>query len=570
MLSDEDAGFHLCRDAEMTDINNEMTVLKYLHQHAVNKPDEPCLVDRKGGEDIVYSFKDTADIVEATAKSLASLFADKATKISILAKNRAHWAMCDLGVLRSGNILAPVFATMPPATFRYAMEFSDIKLLFVGEAGNWDTVKSEVPEHVKIVSLPGVALEEADYTFDEFLSLGIDTPLPEHPDAEAPCTIVFTSGTTGLPKGVVHSLKTIDAFVSAVCTYTGQQTRFFSYLPLAHLGDRAAIVFHSIQAGGRLTFNASLETFTDDLKAASPTLFMGVPRIWEKLQQGVLLKIGVDLPTLKTKLAETGGQKLAQQIRTGLGLQNIDILLTATAPTSNSVKQWYASLEMPLHDIYGQTEAGAVTGSSAASDGSTGVGQILPGFKVRIADNGEILCTGPSRALGYYNSPEKTAEAFVDGWVHTGDKGLFDEQGNLHITGRVQDTFKTAKGKYVAPVPIEDAFSRSACVEQQCLYGFGLTQPIMLCNLSETAPTDSGVLEQELTIFTQGVNEQLEPHERIGGIIICKTPWSAENGVLTHTLKVKRASVAERYQDVIKEMAEAISGAERSIKILWV
>jgi long-subunit acyl-CoA synthetase (AMP-forming) len=210
-----------------------------------------------------------------------------------------------------------------------------------------------------------------------------------------------------------------------------------------------------------------------------------------------------------------------------------------------------------------------MTCSPGAPDGSAGVGPACPGYEVKIADNGEILSRGPATALGYYNNPEKTAETFVDGWVHTGDKGWFDDNGNLHITGRVQDTFKTSKGKYVAPVPIENAFSRSALVEQQCLYGFGLTQPVMLCTLSETAPADRGAVEQQLVAFTEEVNHRLEPHERIAGIIICDTPWSVESGILTHTLKVKRESVAEVYQVPIEKMAEAMAGAERGVKTLW-
>lgn len=546
-----------------------MTVLKYLDQHALNKPDDTYMVDRRDGEDIAYSFREVHGVVEAVAKSLATLFTGDGNKISILAKNRAHWSMCDLGVLRSGKILAPVFTTMPPATFRYAMEFADIKLLFVGEAGNWDTVKAEIPAQVKIVSLPGVDLEEADYSFDEFLALGADTPLPEHPDADAPCTIVFTSGTTGMPKGVLHSLRTLDAFVSAVCASSGPQTRFFSYLPLAHLGDRASFVFHAAQVGGRVTYNESVETFSADLKAAAPTYFMSVPRLWEKLIQGALLQTGYDSETLKTKLDGPDGETLARQIRAEMGLENAKFLVAATAPTSNAIKEWYARLGMPLHDVYGQTELCPITCSPAAIDGSAGVGPACSGYEVKIADDGEIVCRGPAVALGYYNNPEKTAGTFVDGWVHTGDKGWLDDQGNLHITGRVQDNFKTAKGKYVAPVPIENSFSRSAFVEQQCLYGFGLTQPIMLCTLSETAPNNKNLLEQELRSFTNGINKQLEPHERIGGLIICETPWSVESGALTHTLKVKRDSLSELFQDAIEEMASAISGAERVIQTLW-
>ena len=553
----------------MTDMNSEMTVLNYLDLHAAQQPYEEFLVDRVDGQDSGYSFAAVHGIVEAAARSLAALFPGTGSTISILGKNRAHWAMCDLAVLRSGNILAPVFTTMPVATFRYAIEFTAIRLLFVGEAGNWDDVKEQIPEDVIIVTLPGLDLEEADYTFESFLDLGVNTTLPDHPDMDAPCTIVFTSGTTGMPKGVVHSLRTLDAFVSAVCRFAGKQSRFFSYLPLAHLGDRAATVFQATQVGGRLTFNESVDTFTTDMTAAAPTFLMGVPRIWEKLLQGVLVRTGVDDKTLKARLAEAGGKELARQIRASLGLQDIDFLVAATAPTPNATKEWYARLGMPLHDVYGQTELCPLTCSPPAPDGSAGVGPACAGFEVKIADSGEVLGRGPAIALGYYNNPEKTAETFVDGWVHTGDKGYFDDQGNLHITGRVQDTFKTAKGKYVAPVPIENAFSRSALVEQQCLYGFALTQPVMLCSLSESASADRGAVEQQLTALAAEINAGLEPHERMAGIIICATPWSVESGVLTHTLKVKRDCVADAYREEIETVASSMAGSGGRIETLW-
>lgn len=549
--------------------DSDMTILKYLDQHALNKPDETYLVDRKNGEDIPYSFKEAHTIIESVAKSLAHLFPGTGQKISILSKNRAHWSMCDFGVLRSGHILAPVFGTMPTKTFRYAMEFAGIQLLFVGEAGNWEAVKHEIDEQVIIVALPGMTIEEADYSFDEFLAIGADTSLPAHPDPDAPATIVFTSGTTGMPKGVLHSLRTLGAFVSAIIGFSGQQTRFYSYLPLAHLGDRAATVFQSAQVGGRLTFNDSVETFAADMTAAAPSFLMGVPRIWEKLLQGVLLKTGIDSDTLKKKLAEPGGDALAAQVRAGLGLQNVDFLVAATAPTSSAIKEWYSRLGMPLHDVYGQTELCPITCSPGAIDGSVGVGPVLDNYEVKIAESGEILGRGPACALGYYNNPEKTAETFVGGWVHTGDKGKFDEQGNLHITGRVQDTFKTAKGKYVAPVPIEDKFSSSSLVEQQCLYGFGLIQPLMIFTLSETAPKDKAAVESEMKSFAAKVNQGLEPHERMAGLIICETPWCAESGVLTHTMKVQRSKVEEAFKTEIDTVAESMNSAERDINVLW-
>ena len=550
------------------------TVLTCLDIHAVEKAGDVFLVDRVNGEDVCYNFKDAHSTVEAVAKSLAKLFPGSGHKISILSKNRAHWVMCDLGVLRSGNVLAPLFASMPPETFRYAIDFANIELLFVGEAGNWDEVKDCISGHVKIVSLPGIVLPEADWTFEEFLDLGAATPLSAHPDPEVPCTIIYTSGTTGKPKGVMHSLKTLYAAVSGIAGFTGPQTRFFSYLPLAHLGDRAVNTLHAAQVGGRLAFNESLETFGADMKAAAPTFLMGVPRIWEKLLQGVLSKFGGDADALREKLTAPGGEEVARQIRAGFGLQNANFMLAGTAATSRASKEWYALFGMPLNDIYAQTELLPITCAMGGGSKNIGVGPTGPGYTVTIAEDGEIVTSGPSQALGYYNNAKKTAETFVDGWVHTGDKGYLDEEGNLHITGRVQDTFKTSKGKYVAPVPIESKFAHSVLVEQQCLYGFGLTQPVMLCALSETARQelgqDNNKIVLDLTLDIQELNQELEPHERIGGIIICEKPWTTESGILTHTMKLKRDKLAEAYLNNIGEMAQKMLDGTNTLLVDWV
>ena len=291
---------------------------------------------------------------------------------------------------------------MLPDTFRFAIEFAAIKLLFVGEAANWAQVKGVLPQSVTIVSLPGVDIPGAHLTFDEFIALGADTRLPDHPNPEALCTIVFTSGTTGMPKGVMHSLQTLNAFVATVCAFSGEQERFFSYLALAHLGDRAASVLQALHVAGRLTFNDTVDTFVADLMAAAPTFLMGVPRIWEKLLQGVLATTGMDSDTLRSALQTDVGGELAQRIREGLGLHNARFLVAATAATPDSIKAWYALLGMPLHDVYGQTEICPVTCSPPAQDGLAGVGAPCPGFDVMIAEDGEIICRGPGTALVSY------------------------------------------------------------------------------------------------------------------------------------------------------------------------
>lgn len=552
----------------MTDYNGE-TILKCLDDHAATKPDDIQFVDRKNGEDISFTFQEAHHTVNAIAKSLARLYQGPGHKISILSKNRAHWVMADLGIMRSGNVVAPVFTSMPPKTFSYALEFAEIELIFVGEAGNWPQVKDLIPAHVKTVTFPGVELADTDYTFDAFLELGRDTPLPAHPDPEKTATIIFTSGTTGLPKGVMHSLKTLFFGIRNVMRLAGPQARFFSYLPLAHLGDRAVISLHAVQSGSRLAFTDSQETFLADLQAAAPTMFLGIPRIFDKLTQGILAKFGGDEKLLRTMLEGPEGNGLIQMIKAGLGFQNIDFIMASTAPTSQATKEWWARIDLPILDGYGMTEGLPITSVKRDDPLDSGVGKPEDDAEIKISGRGEILSTGPGQALGYFKNEAATAETFKGGWLHTGDRGFIDDRGFLHITGRLQDTFKTAKGKYVAPVPLELTFSRCSLVEQQCLYGYGLVQPIMLCCLAEAAPKDKMLVEQELKTITQTLNQELEPHERIGGIIICGAPWSIENGILTHTMKVKRDEVANAYRPLIEAMGQELTLNSRAFLIHW-
>jgi len=297
---------------------------------------------------------------------------------------------------------------------------------------------------------------------------------------------------------------------------------------------------------------------------------LGVPRIWEKLLQGVITAFGNDPEALKAQLLADNDNALAEKIRRHIGMDQVTFALTASAPTPPAVKDWFHLFGMKLTDIYGQSEILPLTWQKEEQSESGSLGGAAPGCEISISEEGEVLARGPGMALGYYNAPQKTAETFVDGWVRTGDKGRIDAQGNLYLTGRVQDTFKTSKGRYVAPIPIENLFSASNLVEQLCLLGLGLTQPIMLCTLSESARhIDRGTIQHKLEAHAAAVNKNLEPAARIGGIIISESHWTSESGVLTHTMKVRRDQVQQKYQREIDAMGQGIAADSRGIKILW-
>jgi long-subunit acyl-CoA synthetase (AMP-forming) len=371
----------------------------------------------------------------------------------------------------------------------------------------------------------------------------------------------------------MHSHRTFFSGTETIKKIFGQNSegRFLCYLPLSHMGERVLTELHALLVGATITFNESPDTFLDDLRAVKPTQGLAVPRIWEKILQGIFTAFGNDPEQLKKQLLAEGGKELAAGIRQHIGLDKATFFLTAASLTPESTKDWYRLLGIDLTDIFGQTELFPLTRKTADQHIPGSVGAAAPDFEIRIDDNGEILGRGPCVALGYYKNPGKSAETFIDnGWVRTGDKGYLDEQGNLFIVGRIQDTFKSAKGKFVVPGPIENKFSGNGLTEQHCLYGLGLAQPVMLCTLTLSSQNEQdATIQNQLLDFTRQLNETLEPHERIGAIVISRTHWTNETNLLTHTHKIKRDQVQKYYQSSIDALAEKMPIGRQDIIFIW-
>jgi len=539
------------------------SVLADLEHWARERPDETWLVDLEDGKPWTVSWQKGKAIVERVAKAVASTLEEKGSKAAILSKNRAHWILADLGILRAGMNTVPVFTTMRRDTFRYVMDFADVELLFLGESANWHEVKDHVPDHVRVVTLPGIDPAEGDITWGQFLAEGNKTPLPEIPDLEEVATVIFTSGTTGKPKGVMHSLGSLKRATNPLIeeTNTGIGWHFFSYLPLAHLAERLVVELHCLASGGTIYFNESLETFLADLNIAKPHYFFGVPRIWDKMVQGVIAATDGGAPALETALTGEHAANVSTSVRDKLGLSSVIHMLTTTAPASPAIKRWFDLFGLELQDGYGQTEVLPITTTPKGCAKLGTVGRPVTGVEVRISDEGELLARGPGCSLGYYKNPEKTAETFRDGWVHTGDRAVIHKDGYIELKGRVKETFKTAKGKYVAPMPIEARLLEEDFLDQACLIGHGLPQPVLL-----TVPSEAGfaagqdAIEHAVRRKVAEVNATLERHAQIGGVVVANEAWTIENAVLTHTMKVRRERVLDRYDADISATADKIHG----------
>ena len=546
--------------------NSRKTFVEDLEHWAIEQPDAPWLVEHWSSAKTTFSWAQGAQEVRLAAAGVSATLGQSAGKrVGLLAPNCAHWLLADIATMFSGNVVVPLFTTMNAETIRYIADFVDLDMLFLGAAENWEEVRDCFEPGITIVRLPGAPPLSGSLDWVDLVTLGSTATPPDPPDDAALATIVFTSGTTGKPKGVMHSLSTLREASLGVgfASGTRQGWRFFSYLPLAHMAERIVVEFNALAFGGTIYFNENQAAFLADLRHAKPHWMLGVPRIWEKLQQAVYAHV---LSPEGLEAARDAGEvdAAAQKVREFLGLIDAQFILTSTAPTPTPLKAWYEEMGIELHDGYGQSEILPISVNRKGQRKTGSIGQAGHGVEIRIAGDGEIMSRAPGTALGYYKSPDKTAETFTaDGWVHTGDRGYIDEDGHLFITGRVKEIFKTSKGKYVAPAPIEGRFIETPLVEQVCLTGYGLSQTVMIAVLSEAAMgIDRDNLHGTLLDHSRTLNQSLDKHERVGALILSQTPWAMENGFLTHTLKLKRDQIEDSFSTAIAAAGDRMRNGE--------
>lgn len=529
-------------------------------------PDQVWLRDLSEAGETTYSWHEAQDQVTAVASALEARFGS-GHSMALLSKNRAHWILADLAIIASGNVSVPLFTTHPAATAQYILEFTDTKVLFLGETTNWVAVKEVMGEETLVVTLPGVSCDMAHVTWDTLLQEGMGKTPKYAATASDLVSLVFTSGTTGMPKGVIqtHESNLIPVRRGAEAFASREESRYFSYLPLSHIAERQIVEYGSMVTCGEIWFNESMETLLRDLSACKPNIFFGPPRVWEQLQQAVLGKLGGQ-EALDT-LLEQDADGMSALILGGLGLTEVDYCLTAAAPTPPALIHWWDKLGLKLCEGFGQTEAMSLIVTKVEDRRIGSIGKPISGVEVRISDIGELLIRAEGCTPGYYQQPEKTAELWQHGWLHTGDKAYIDDDGFIFITGRVKDYFKTIQGKFVAPPPIEGLFADNAHAEQQCLLGRGFSKTVMITVLSDTAAgLDRHVVEASISETVASINNEIEKHARIGAVILSKNHWTIENEILTPTLKIRR----ERVEAVFAEKAEQLArqSAERGEVLL--
>ena len=545
------------------------TYTDYLNQWNSQYPNQVWLRERNGDADTDWSWHQAHTEINAIACWLESRFETTGHRIGLLSRNRAHWYFADLGACAAGHVVVPMFTTASSETADYVMNFTEMKVLFVGETENWDQVRRVLPEGILLIALPGVELAEEHLRWED-LAAPFRGSMPAYQcQADDLVSLVFTSGTTGAPKGVMqtHSsnLIPIARFSSTFSMKVG--ARFFSYLPLAHIAERQVVEGSSLVNCGEVHFNENLGTLLRDLPLCRPGFMFGPPRVWEQLQQGIIAQFGSQ--DAVDAALEADAEAVGKMIREKLGLDQAEYLLTAAAPTPPALIHWYDRFGICLMEGFGQTECMGPIVSRKEERRIGSIGKPTSGIEVRVTEDDELLVKAPGCSPGYYNMPDKTAETFVDGWVHTGDKVRIDEDGFYYITGRVKDYFKTIQGKFIAPTPIENIFAENPYTEQLCLLGRGYSKTTMTCVLSAIALEQSrDVVEAALLERVKAVDIEVEKHARIGAVMISAEPWSIDNNVLTPTMKIRRDMVEELFGEKARELAQK-SAETKQILFHW-
>jgi len=563
-------------------------------------------------------------IVRQVAGGLAELGVEPGRRVGILSDNRVEWHLADLGTLLNGSVTVPVYPTSSPSQVAYILGHAEVEVCFVGSQAQLRKlieVRTQLPCLRRAVLADGVWRGDDPFVigFDELRALGVDR-LTRDPGAvdersrrvrpDDVATIVYTSGTTGPPKGAMISHANIMWTLRHVTPAygIGEGDRLLSFLPLSHIAERMMSDFMPVAIGGETWFARSLATVAEDLPACRPTVFLAVPRVWEKLREAVEVQMRCQAPPLRVAVeryialglqkvaADQDGEAFNQSalslyrlldltigatIRKTLGLDKARLLVTAAAPAHPDLIRWFHAIGLPLIQLYGQTEACGPTAANRPDRIRIGtVGSAMPGMRVKIADDDEILLKGGNVCLGYLNDAAATAELIdPDGWLHTGDTGAFDAGGSLRVTGRKKDLIITAAGKNVAPQGIEIDLCNHQLISEAVVVGEGRRYLAVLLTLDpeeldrwaserdkrgdfEALVSDPDLLSEIQTIIDQ-VNAKRSYAESIRKFRLLAHVLTAEDGDLTPTMKVKRAAVNDHYAELIDEIYGA-GAAQRS------
>ncbi len=544
------------------------------------------------------------------SQALASWGIRKGDRVAILSENRPEWTITDFAILSLGAITVPIYSTQTAEQTSFILNDSGARLIAVSTQAQLEKILA-VQQHTSVERVLLMdAVETAHAVHMQRLMLqGPRTPDPQF-DARARsirpddlATIIYTSGTTGNSKGAMLTHGNMASNIA--CSLDGfglaNDEVSISFLPLSHVTARH-VDFALLYRGVALAYCPDMSNLERALEEVQPVIFVGVPRVYEKIRRQVIVKTtsfpknalyrwavsvgrahrdetlaGTQPRSLGFKLAD---RLLFSKVRAGMG-GKAELFISGGAPLGRELAEWYADVGIRIHEGYGLTETSPVIAVNTPRAHKLGtVGKPLPNVEVRIADDGEVLVRGPSVFQGYWNRPQETCDAFVDGWFKTGDIGNLDSEGFLSITDRKKDLIKTSGGKFIAPQPIENSLKLNPLVGTAVVLGDRRKFPAVLISphfpiLEDWARANKVPFTSREDLVTnatvqalyegivEDLNKDLARFEKLKRVMLVPEEFSPSDGTLTHTMKVRRRGIEERYRVLIDAMyakAEAASG----------
>ena len=555
----------------MTDPTDKL-LLEAVYGWEQNFPDRVYMTQPTGGGEVVdFTWGETLDQARRMAAYLRSLELPQHSQIALISKNSAHFVMAELAIWMAGHVTVALYPTLNAESVGWILEHSESKMVIIGKLDGWDDMKGGIPDELPKVEMPlapDTGFEKWDDIIKRFEPI-TDNPSPT---GDQLCLICYTSGSTGRPKGVMHSFSSASIpaqhFGDGLCVT--ENDRVLSYLPLAHVMERVTVEFVSFYTGMHIYFSDKLSTFVADMQRARPTLFISVPRLWLKFQMGVLQKFPQKKLDRLLKIPIVGNM-VKKKVREGLNLGDARMVGSGSAPLPASLIEWYDKIGLHIVEGYGMSEDFAYSHMSTLEKRKPGyVGIAWPNVETRISEAGEIQIKSPGDMVGYFKQPELTAECYTeDGFFRTGDRGEYLPNGLLRITGRSKELFKTSKGKYVAPVPIENLLNSDDHLELSCVSGVGRPACYAVVQLGEdmfkkfSNQSFRDEVNPKLEALLGSVNGQIEEFEKVQFLAVVKTEWQTGNDFLTPTLKIKRNVIEETYAPYLDEWYD---GGQ---KIIW-
>jgi len=589
------------------------TIVDYLNRNADRYGDQPALHFKENGAWGSLTWSQYRQVIHEAAAGFQDLGVGDGEFVAVMAGNRPEHVIADYAAIHAGATAVTIYSTLASNQIQYIADNCKATVAVLEDLEfmkRWEEIRSELPNLRYVVLLSGAEnYDTAEWvlSWDELLARGKNR-LSSDPesvsrtaDAISPdtlATLIYTSGTTGTPKGVMISQRNV--VWTAECLRRAANIdlgpRMVSYLPLAHIAERLATHYLATYMAGQVWFCPNLAGVLEYIQEARPTLFVGVPRVYEKFHSRLTSRFqeahGIKKKLLDRALAANEKRVLAEQegksgpmlagvldsivlskVREGLGMDQVSIAITAAAPINPDLILFFQTLGIPLFELYGMSETtGPATTNVPGSFRIGSVGKALPGVEVELAEDDELLMRGGVITDGYYKLPDDTRESFdSDGWLHSGDLARIDEDGYVWIIGRKKEIIITAGGKNIAPAKLESALGNHPLISKACMIGDGRKFLSMIIAIDhEEAPAwaeSKGLDYIDLASFSQlpevkaeiegavrAANEGVSPVEQIKKWIIVPDEWTPDSGEVTPSLKLKRRVVVDKYSDEIDSL----------------